>query len=99
MLEELLQKLQSEYGLSAQQASGILSTISGFIKEKFPMAAGMIDNLLPGANTNTAGTTTNTQGSSDILDEISNMIPGGVGEKLEEMAKGKLGGLFGENKS
>ncbi|HVZ95308.1 MAG TPA: hypothetical protein VG847_00430 [Chitinophagaceae bacterium] len=97
MIEELLQKLQSEHGLNAEQAGGILNTISGFIKEKFPMAAGMIDNFLP--HTQNAGTTANSQGSGDMLDEISNMIPGGAGEKLEELAKSKLGGLFGGDKS
>jgi len=98
-MEELLQKLQSIHGLSAGQAQGILGTITGYIKEKFPMVAGAIDNFFPQNNASEAGTSATTgnttQGSSDFLDKISDMIPGGAGEKLEQLAKDKLGGLFG----
>lgn len=102
-MEELLQKLQSLHGLSAEQASGILGTITGYIKEKFPMVSGAIDNLFPaGASTTSATTqvtpTTASGNSGDFLDKISDFIPGAAGEKIEEFAKSKLGGLFGESK-
>ncbi|HUZ60186.1 MAG TPA: hypothetical protein VMU83_15555 [Hanamia sp.] len=97
-MEELLQRLQSIHGLSAEQAQGVLSTITGYIKEKFPMVAGAIDNFFPQGNTTSTGapaaTTGNAdQGSGDFLDKISGMIPGGAGEKLEQLAKDKLGGF------
>ncbi len=100
-MEELLQKLQSIHGLSAEQAQGVLGTITGYLKEKFPMVAGAIDNFFPqGTKPATGASTGNaTQGSGDFLDKISEMIPGGAGEKLEQLAKEKLGGLFGENKT
>ena len=44
-MEELIQKLQSEHGLSAEQSHGILNTVVTFVKEKFPMVGGAIDNL------------------------------------------------------
>lgn len=100
MLEELLQKLQSEHGLSAEQSSGILNTISSFVKEKFPMMAGMIDNILPsGTAVSNAESKAKTSGSPDdgnIMDKISEILPAGAGEKIEEIAKDKLGGLFGK---
>lgn len=99
-MEELLQKLQSIHGLSADQSQGILNTITGYIKEKFPMVAGAIDNLFQSGATPSAATTANpSKGNEDILDKISDFIPGATGEKLEELAKEKLGGLFGENKA
>ena len=36
--------------------------------------------------------------NADLLDKISDFIPGAAGEKLEEFTKGKLGGFFEENK-
>lgn len=44
-MEELIQKLKNVHGLSAEQSNGILKTITGFIKEKYPMVSGAIDNL------------------------------------------------------
>jgi len=103
-MEELIQKLQSVHGLTAEQSHGILGTIAGYIKEKFPMVAGAIDNIIP---TGTAATTVNTQATSvtttqdsgDLLDKISDFIPGATGEKIEDFAKDKLGGFFGGNKT
>ena len=97
MLEELLQRLQTEHGLSHEQSGGILNTISSFVKEKFPMMAGMIDNILPSGASN-AQSKTNVPDPADegsIFDKISTMIPGGAEEKIEQV-KDKLGGLFGK---
>ncbi|MDQ2721516.1 MAG: hypothetical protein M3Z26_17400 [Bacteroidota bacterium] len=102
-MEELIQKLQSMHGLSAEQSHGILGTIAGYIKEKFPMVGGAIDNLFQtGSTPSVHGTTPDantTQNSGDFLDKISEMIPGGAGQKIEDFAKNKFGGLFGGNKT
>jgi hypothetical protein len=103
-MEELIQKLQSLHGLTAEQSHGILATIAGYIKEKFPMVAGAIDNIIP-TNTTTPSTgsqataSASSQSSGDLLDKISDFIPGSTGEQIEEFAKSKLGGLFGEGKT
>ena len=106
-MEELIQKLQSIHGLSAEQSHGILNTIVTFVKEKFPMVGGAIDNLFQTDTTSSASTTpTNTQDTAtnpvqdggSFLDKISDFIPGATGEKVESFAKDKLGGLFGEDK-
>ncbi|MEO6134681.1 MAG: hypothetical protein ABIP35_05980 [Ginsengibacter sp.] len=108
-MEELIQKLQSIHGLSAEQSNGILQTITGFIKEKYPMVSGAIDNLFQSGTTPSAPGTTpaDTQvphdstapDSGDLLDKISDFIPGATGQKIEDFAKDKLGGLFGNNKT
>ena len=65
-MEELIQKLQNDHGLSADQSHGILNTITGFIKEKFPMVGGAIDNLFQTGTTPSATGTTpaNTQATT-----------------------------------
>ncbi len=107
-MEELIKKLQNIHGLSAEQSHGILNTITGYIKEKFPMVSGAIDNLFQSATTPSAPGTTagDTQVAAnnpvhdggDFLDKISDFIPGATGEKVEEFAKDKLGGVFGNDK-
>ena len=111
-MNELIQKLQDQHGLAPEQSHGILNTIKDFIKEKFPMMAGAVDNLFPaGAATNTStpdtvntstGDTVTTDGSAEkggsFLDKISDFVPGEMGQKVEDFAKDKLGGLFGGDK-
>ena len=45
MLQELIQKLQKDHGLTSEQSTGILSTVTGFIKEKFPMMKDAVDKM------------------------------------------------------
>ena len=110
-MEELIQKLQSVHGLTAEQSHGILNTITGYIKEKFPMVAGAVDNLFQSGTTpsgpgttptdvqvtpDAQATTTASGANNDLLDQISDFIPGATGQKIEDFAKDKLGGFFGE---
>jgi hypothetical protein len=53
-MKELLDKLQSAHGLSTEQAQGVLSTISDWVKEQFPMLGGAVDSLF-GSGTQTSG--------------------------------------------
>lgn len=45
-MEELITLLQQRAGISQEQAIKALDTIKDFVKEKFPMMAGAVDNLL-----------------------------------------------------
>ncbi len=113
IMHELIQKLQNDHGLQPAQSEGILNTVKAFIKEKFPMMAGNIDSLFPtnstvgSAQDTTLGTTDvgdtgNTQGPTQkggsFLDKISDFVPGEIGEKTEQFAKDKLGGMFSSDK-
>ena len=107
-MEELLKKLQVQHGLSADQSQGILQTITGFIKEKFPMVSGAIDNLFQSGTTPSAPGTTPSDVNSpvdssapnndNILDKISDFVPGATGQKIEDFAKDNLSSFFGNKK-
>lgn len=44
-MNELIEKLKSEAGLTDEQAAKAVETIVGFVKEKFPMLGGAVDNI------------------------------------------------------
>jgi hypothetical protein len=97
-MQELIDKLTERAGISPEQAQKSIHTIKDFIKEKFPMLAGAVDNFLPGpvASTETVKTpgSAGTAESGNMMDKISDFIPGEMGEKVEDFAKG----LFGDKK-
>ncbi len=99
-MEELIQKLQNIHGLTPEQSRSILTTITGYIKEKFPMVAGAVDNLFQSGTTPSAPGTTaadaqsTTANSGNIMNEIRDFVPG-----AENFVKEKLGGFFGGNKT
>jgi hypothetical protein len=89
-MQELISKITEKAGISAEQATKALDTIKEFVKEKFPMMAGAVDNLLSGdagAATATTTTVTTTVTETSILDKISDVIPGQAGQKVEDFAK------------
>ncbi len=45
IMEELITRLTQEAGISAEQAVKTLETIKDYIKEKFPMLGGAVDNM------------------------------------------------------
>ncbi len=47
-MTELINKLVEGAGISPEQAAKSLDVIKEFIKEKFPMLGGAVDNLLDG---------------------------------------------------
>jgi hypothetical protein len=90
-MQELIDQLTAKAGLTADQATKAIATIKDFVKEKFPMMAGAVDNLLgdqpaPAAATTTATAETPQSGGS-FLDKISDFIPGDIGQKIEDFAK------------
>lgn len=44
-MQELINKLMSNAGISEEQATKALETIKDFVKEKFPMLGGAVDNM------------------------------------------------------
>jgi hypothetical protein len=94
-MQELIDQLTQKAGLSADQAQKAIATVSEFVKEKFPMMAGAVDNLLGTGGGSSASASTSTAVASEgakqeggsFLDKISDFIPGSAGEKVEEFAK------------
>ncbi len=47
-MEELIEQLKTKAGLTDEQAQNAIETIKDFVKEKFPMMAGAVDQLFDG---------------------------------------------------
>ena len=89
-MQELITRLTEKAGISAEQASKTIDTIKEFVKEKFPMLSGAVDNMFAGsANTATAAAAATAPKAEEhtMLDKISDVIPGQTGEKIEDFAK------------
>lgn len=56
-MNELIKKIAETHGLSEEQSQKILATIVEYIKDKFPMVSGAVDNLFQEGTTPSAGTT------------------------------------------
>jgi hypothetical protein len=96
-MQELINKLQAEHGLSHEQSHGILNTITSFIKEKFPMVGGAIDNLFP-HDGNTASTVgdTNAAGDTTVGDTGSTDEPTSKGGSFLDNISDYIPGATGE---
>ena len=99
-MEELIKKLQEQHGLSAQQTQGILGTITGFIKEKYPMVSGAIDNLFQSGTTPSGPGTTPADVNSpvDSTEPKEEDLLGANRQKIEDFAKDNLSSFFGNKK-
>lgn len=87
-MQELIQKLQDEHGLTQDQSHGILSTVTNFLKEKFPMMESTLNNLMPKQDS-----INSTQASGEPT------TGSGFISEAEQFAKDKLGNFFGGNNS
>jgi hypothetical protein len=45
-MHELINNIANSTGISTDKASEVLLTVSGFIKEKYPLLAGTVDSVL-----------------------------------------------------
>jgi hypothetical protein len=45
-MQELINNIAHNTGISTDKASEVLLTVSGFIKEKYPLLAGTVDSVL-----------------------------------------------------
>ena len=48
-MQELITRLTEKAGISAEQATKTIDTIKEFVKEKFPMLGGAVDNMFGSA--------------------------------------------------
>ncbi|HVZ24656.1 MAG TPA: hypothetical protein VG842_01290 [Sediminibacterium sp.] len=49
-MNELIERLVKEANLNPQQAAQAIATIAGFVKEKFPMLGGAVDQIFAAGN-------------------------------------------------
>jgi hypothetical protein len=95
-MQELITRLTQKAGITTEQAAATLETIKEFVKEKFPMMAGAVDNLLATNSGATSAThfpeapldpTVPVPDHPGMLDKISDFIPGAAGQKVEDFTK------------
>lgn len=78
-MQELIDQLKSKVGLGDDQASGAISTVVGFIKDKLPGPIGdQVENLVGGGEGGEEG-----EGAGGI---------GGMADKAKDALGGILGG-------
>ena len=88
IMTELINKLVERAGVSTDQAVKSLDVIKDFVKEKFPMLAGAVDNIF-GAQVDAVAATVAAEEKKEAswMDKISDVIPGSIGEKVESFTK------------
>jgi len=110
-MQELIKKITDSAGISEEQATKAIESVKDFVKEKFPMLEGAVENLFS-QKSEAAEDPADGAKEESVLDKISNVIPGEAGQKVEDFAKNaaqqaedafgnvkdKLSGLFGGNK-
>lgn len=95
-MHELITRLTEKAGISSDQAVKALEAMKDFVKEKFPMMAGAVDNLFEsepvvttlGATTAVLDPEAPEVAEPGFLDKISDVIPGQAGQKVENFVKG-----------
>ena len=51
-MNELVERLTSEAGITPEQAQKAIESIANFVKEKFPMLGGAVDQIFTAGNQN-----------------------------------------------
>ena len=103
-MQQLIKQLTAKYGISAEQATGIMETVKEYAETKFPGLGNSLNSIL-GNNTSDSPQQKNAikpdQKEEGILEKtthfVEDHIPGGLKEKAEEMLGGagnKLKGIF-----
>ncbi len=83
-MKDLIEKLKTEVGITAEQAEKALHSVKDYVAEKFPMIKGAVENIFSGGE---AADDAPAEESKSWMDKISDVIPGDIGEKLESLTK------------
>ena len=54
-MQELIEQLTEKAGLTPEQAQKAIETIAGYVKEKFPMLGGAVDQIFSGGGSGNSG--------------------------------------------
>ena len=83
-MQELINRLIEKANITEEQAKHAVNTIKDFVKEKFPMLEGAVENMFASKPENNDAPK---KASGNVMDKISELIPGQTGEKVEAFAK------------
>lgn len=100
-MEELIKKLQAQHNLSSEQSQAILGTITCFIKDKFPMVSGAVDNLFQSGTTPSGPGTTPSDVNSPVDSSAPNsedILDNDTAKKIGDFAKDNFSSFFGNKK-
>ena len=92
-MHELITKIAEEAGISPEQANTALETVKTYVKEKFPMMAGAVDNLFGASEETPPAATTIPPLASEpkaedhpIIDKINEVLHSDTSHKMEAFA-------------
>ena len=54
-MNEIIERLTKEANLTPEQAQKAIETIAGYVKEKFPMLGGAVDNIFTSGSSKSKG--------------------------------------------
>jgi hypothetical protein len=91
-MNELIENLKIKAGLTEEQAIKSLEAIKDFVKEKFPMLGGAVDNIFKAEASGNDPMEEPFEAIPGVekeswMDKISDVIPGEIGEKAESFTK------------
>jgi hypothetical protein len=92
-MQELIDKLKEKVGLTEDQATNAIGAIKDFVKEKFPMLEGAVENMFGAKPDATASGDSASTTASDFIKDAT-----GKAEDAFDSIKGKISGLFSDNK-
>ncbi len=102
-MNDLITGLTEKAGITAEQATKAIDHIKEYVKEKFPMMAGAVDNLFTTTPATVAAVADPAApvAEATMMDKISDVIPGETGQKVEDFVKDaahKVEDVFGSLK-
>jgi len=88
-MQELIDQLKEKAGITADQATNAINAIKDYVKEKFPMLEGAVENMFgqKDATADSSGSSaSDLKGASDKAEEALGSL------------KDKFSGMFSDNK-
>ena len=89
-MQELIDQLKEKAGLTADQATNAINAIKDYVKEKFPMLEGAVENMF--GQKDLAGDASGST-ASDFIKNASDKA-----EEALDGLKDKFSGMFSDNK-
>ena len=89
-MQELIDHLKEKVGLTSEQATNAIEAVKDFVKQKFPMLEGAVENMFGNQNQQ-AGTSSTSSAASDFVKDATSKAEEAFGN-----VKDKLTGLFSD---
>jgi hypothetical protein len=98
-MQQLIKQLTDKYGITAEQATGIMATIKEYAEQKVPGLGNSLDSILQ--ETTDVSPESSNEKQEGFFEKathyVEDHIPGGLKEKTEEVLEGvgtKIKNLF-----